>query len=586
MKCLLYFTMFMLLSCCSCNKTAVNSPLGKPELEGTFAFLAKNPDSGLTDIYIANSNEQKNISSTWKMNNASYISFSADGKQLLFEAKEGSKWNLYLYDIESGALPQCLSSALSEDCRHPRFSSDAKSIVFSRAGQIALMDLASAKVSALSFDAAASNDYPLLSPDGKTLVYVSGNQMLKMDVETLSSSSIKFQYESKVSAPIFVWESLVYIDGQTIKKDSQKLFDSDGFASAAFESWIMFCKEGSGYIGNVETGEKYEILQNLKTQLAYTPAILSIAEPEDGGRIQGSSDNIISDTDLPPLKGKMVYHNYTSYDSMDSRMYIYDFALDELTEISRNWTVVTHPMNGHFSADGRYITFMGIGTATGSWDIFLYELGSTAQPVNLTPEGAYRDEDPKFSYSGEKICFKRNDHLCEILLADRSLKVLSATNEEPYSMPYYTVDDSKLLFGGGHDPNSYIALWDLASSTVTKLYDMANTVEYYPVTIDADSFYFTRHVSSSNTHDQLLKGYFNGASPETLAFNTVNADYSDACPVSDGWLILVSTRYDSLGGYDMYIAHESSGAIYPMSKYNKALNSSKNELGPDYIPSL
>ena len=573
----------MLLSCCSCNKTAVPSPEGKPELNGSFAYLAGNPESGLTDIYISNSEKEKNVSSTWKMNNASYISFSPDGKQLLFEARDGLHWRLYIYDVESGSIPNCLTSSIDEDCRHPRFSPDGKNVVFSKAGQIVLLDLASSKLSALTFDSSADNDYPVFSSDGSSLAYVSLNKLHLLDLASLSSSSIKLRQESKLSLPVYVGESLLYLDGQNIMLDGNKLFESDAFFSYAFGNWILFSKGNQAYIANFKTKEKYEILQDVKAQIAYTDKSLNIADPEDGGRVQGSSDNIVSDTELPPLKGKMVYHNYTSYDSMDSRMYIYDFAMDELTEISRNWTVVSHPMNGHFSPDGKYITFMGIGSASDSWDIFLYELGSTAQPINLTPEGSYRDEDPKFSYSGEKICFKRNDHLCEITLSDKKLKVLSPTNEDPYSMPYYTVDDSKILFAGGHDPNSYIALWDIASSSVTKLYDKAGTVEYYPITIDENSFYYSRHVSSTNTHDQLIKGYFDASAPKQLAFNTSNADYSDACPVSEGWLILVSTRSDSLGGYDMYIAHESSGAIYSLSKYNKALNTSKNELGPDYI---
>ena len=487
----------MLLSCCSCNKTAAPSPEGKPELNGSFAYLAGNPESGLTDIYISNTEKEQNVSSTWKMNNASYISFSPDGKQLLFEARDGLHWRLYIYDVESGSIPNCLTSSIDEDCRHPRFSPDGKNVVFSKAGQIVLLDLASSKLSALTFDSSADNDYPVFSSDGSSLAYVSLNKLHLLDLASLSSSSIKLRQESKLSLPVYVGESLLYLDGQNVMLDGNKLFESDAFFSYAFGNWILFSKGNQAYIANFKTKEKYEILQDVKAQIAYTDKSLNIADPEDGGRVQGSSDNIVSDTELPPLKGKMVYHNYTSYDSMDSRMYIYDFAMDELTEISRNWTVVSHPMNGHFSPDGKYITFMGIGSASDSWDIFLYELGSTAQPINLTPEGSYRDEDPKFSYSGEKICFKRNDHLCEITLSDKKLKVLSPTNEDPYSMPYYTVDDSKILFAGGHDPNSYIALWDIASSSVTKLYDKAGTVEYYPITIDENSFYYSRHVSST-----------------------------------------------------------------------------------------
>ena len=99
-----------------------------------------------------------------------------------------------------------------------------------------------------------------------------------------------------------------------------------------------------------------------------------------------------------------------------------------------------------------------------------------------------------------------------------------------------------------------------------------------------ESLYDTQHVSPTDNHDQLYKGFFDGRKSICLAFNKQNADYSDACPIGNEWLILVSTRSDSKGGYDLYIANETSGAIYPLSDYNSSINTSKNELGPDYIP--
>lgn len=575
----------MLLSCCSCNKTAVPSPEGCPELDGTFAALKSDSGSGRADIVLSNASVSLNISSTWKIDSPSYFSFSPDGTILLFEGRENYKWNVYSYDITSGKLPVNLTGEIAGDCRHPQFCPDGK-ILYSKAGQIVMADLSGSESTPLTFGANTEYDYPAMSPDGKYVLYTDGRKLQKLEISSLSGSSLNINAGAKIRAPFYIGEDVFYVEGNSLRKDGKPVLDLEGRAVPAFGDWVLLSLNGKGYIGNVATKEKYEVLSSVTSECAYSGAKVEIAVPEDGGRGESPSDDITSDRTLPRLKGKLVYHNYTSYDAMDSRMYIYDFSLDRLTEISKGWTVVRHPMNGHFSHDGKYLTFMGIGTETGSWDIFLYELGSSAQPVNLTPEGSYRDEDPKFSYASDRICFKRNDHLSEILLSDRSIRVLSKTNEEPFSMPYYTTDDSKLLFGGGHNPQSYIALWNIASGTYTKLYDKANTVEYYPVTIDAESFYFTRHVSETDTHDQLYKGYFDGSSPEYLAFNKTNADYSDACAVSSQWLILVSTRPGSKGGYDMYIAHEKSGAIYSLSDYNSSLNTTKNELGPDYIPAL
>lgn len=304
-------------------------------------------------------------------------------------------------------------------------------------------------------------------------------------------------------------------------------------------------------------------------------------DPENGG---ASGDEIVSDTALPPLTGKLVFHNYTSYDAEDAVLYLYDFAENRLTALSRDWTVVRHPMNGHFSPDGKRLVFMGIGAATGSWDIFLYDLEKGGEPVNLTPDGRYRDEDPKFSFDGTSIAFKRNDRLARIAVATGALEILSENDggKDPYSMPYYSTDGSRLVFGGGAGSSAYIGCWDLRSASVSILVDRPGITDYYPITLDEEAFYFSSHYSATNPCDQLYKGFWSGAEPVRLAFNRSDADYSDAFPVGKGWLFLVSTRRGGKGGYDLYIAHETSGAIYSLDQYNLSLNTSKNELGPAY----
>lgn len=292
-------------------------------------------------------------------------------------------------------------------------------------------------------------------------------------------------------------------------------------------------------------------------------------------------DDISSDTERPDLKGLMVFHSYSSYGAMDSKLYLYDFREDRLSEISRNWTSVTHPMNGHLSPDATHITFMGIGLATNSWDIFIHEIGSDGEPQNITAPGNFRDEDPKYSFDGKRITFKRNDALMEYMVDDGSLHLL-ASGSVAFSMPYYSVDGMKILYGGSLGSESFIGCWDRATATASILYDKMRITEYYPVTADSESFYYTQHYSENDNHDQLYKGYFDGRESLSLPFNNRNADYSDAGTISDGWLLLSSTRYDSRGAYDLYIANERSGAIYSLSAYNMAINSANNELGASY----
>jgi len=64
-----------------------------------------------------------------------------------------------------------------------------------------------------------------------------------------------------------------------------------------------------------------------------------------------------------------------------------------------------------------------------------------------------------------------------------------------------------------------------------------------------------------------------------LSFNGMDGDYSDPYPVNDEWVLLSSTRTGTVGGYDLYIAHVQSGAIWPMSYYNSSINTYKEELG-------
>ncbi len=576
---ILSFLICMLTAC-----TAKVSPESDaiPSMEGIFAFTALS-DSGYTDLYVKNQDGTVNLSASWKISTPSRPSFSANGKTLYFQGRENSCSHIYAYDIESGNLPVCLTKDISVDCKEP-FSGE-EFLVFNKNGQIALMDLSSRKVSTLTFGKTAHT--PVLSPDGKTVVYVDGEgtygKLIKLDIQSLSSRSTG---SGDCANPVFwdddklAWER----SGKGISADGGTSFPAGTYPHTVSREWCIFSEETALYIGNLRTGEKHLLLEGLFKQCVYSDANVTVATPEDGGKMPEEGDIIESDTKRPSLGGRLVFHNYTSYDAMDSRMYIYDFAENDLQEISRSWTNVKHPMNGHFSRDGKYIVFMGIGTKTNSWDIFLYEIGSSADPRNLTPDGNYRDEDPKFAHNSYRICFKRNDSLSEIDPETGTISVLSRNDaaSDPYSMPYYTVDDSKLVFGGGHNPNSYIGLWDIRTSSVTKLYDKTGTVEYYPVTIDATSFYYTQHVSPSDAHDQLYKGFFDGSPSKSLAFNKTSADYSDACPVNNGWLILVSTRNDSMGGYDLYIANETSGAIFPLSDYNSSINTPKNELGPDY----
>lgn len=290
-----------------------------------------------------------------------------------------------------------------------------------------------------------------------------------------------------------------------------------------------------------------------------------------------------SDYNVPVLDGKLVFHSYSSYVSEDSQLFIYDFATDNLVNISENWTNVSHAMNGHFSPDGQSIVFMGISSED-SWDIFEYDL-LDLQPVNLTTSSVNtRDEDPKYSNDGTKVIFKRNGNLAVLNLSDMTIDVLTNNGTDTeYGMPYYSTDDTKALFGFRNTSGDGLGVWDFNSSSASILYDKVSISEYYPITIDDDSFYFASNYSSSNLCDQVYKGFWSGEEAIPLAFNIPTSDYSDPCYVSPSWTIFSSTAQSSLSGsYDLYVGNNKSGVTYSLSYYNNGINSVLNELGADY----
>lgn len=288
------------------------------------------------------------------------------------------------------------------------------------------------------------------------------------------------------------------------------------------------------------------------------------------------------ETQKPALTGKMMFHRYTDYDSLDSELFLYDFGTNSLSQIGASWTVVTSPMNAVFSPDGSSIVFMGIGTATQSWDIFKYTFANGGNPLNLTSIGNYRDEDPRYSPDGSKVYFKRDGHLAYVDVATSNITVVDSSPSISFNMPCEVPGGEYALYSGNSGTNSYIAKYSLSTSVSTTIYDRVDVGEYFPVPINATSFYYSANYSSTNHHDQIYIGYLDGSTPLYLPFNTSSADYSDSCPVNSDWLILSGTRTDSAGGYDLYVANINSGAIYRLSAYNSAINTSLNELGASY----
>lgn len=289
----------------------------------------------------------------------------------------------------------------------------------------------------------------------------------------------------------------------------------------------------------------------------------------------------INDTERPvTLKGKLLYHRYTEYTTGDSEIYLYDFASDKIEHLSKNWNI-RNPMNAHISPDGKQIVFMG--QTDKNWDVFRYDLTKKSAPENLTAAlgDDIRDEDPKFSPDGKRICFKHHWRVAEMDLATKNVTILT---DWDYGIPYYNHDGSKIICTKGDAETSSIAVIDVKTKEIRTLYDTPGVQDYYPINADDESFFYSVGYAPDNKIDQVYRGYWNGKKSVCLPFNNTDGDYSDAYPVANtNWVVLCSTRAGSVGSYDLYIANTKTGKIYSMQDYNMDINTGKSELGPCYF---
>ncbi|MDD7885078.1 T9SS type A sorting domain-containing protein [Flavivirga sp. 57AJ16] len=287
---------------------------------------------------------------------------------------------------------------------------------------------------------------------------------------------------------------------------------------------------------------------------------------------------------IPTLNGKIVYHTYSGYENWDGEIFILDLSDNSVTNISSGWNI-DHEINAMFSPDGNKIVFMGDikGDGQRNWDIFLWTIGG-GQPVNLTPYGG-RDEDPKFSPDGTKIVYKSDN---DILIMDLQGNLLSNVTNTPNieeSMPYYTVDGSKILFAPGAGSESDIYSINVNGTNRQPVVSQSNYQEYYPITRDNESFFYTGWVNSFNLNDQVFLKYDTSSTSVYLPFNTTNANYSDATPAGLQYAILSSTKNGGKGGYDLYIADINTGDIWSLDDYNNNVNNAYENLGANYLPS-
>lgn len=283
---------------------------------------------------------------------------------------------------------------------------------------------------------------------------------------------------------------------------------------------------------------------------------------------------------LPALTGKLVYHTYKNYGDGSSQLFLYDFQKSKLTQLSTTEWGISDPMNANISPDGKSIVFMG--KQKNAWNVYIWELGSTSLPTNLTnSSGESKNEDPKYTFDGANIVYKKNGDIVKMNIATRVSSVLTQTGSNVESaMSYPSLDGNFIYFTQGANADSGIYQKDLRTGVVCPFSVEPGVSNYYPIVRDEDTVFFTKWISAQVKNDQLyLKKTTPGAKAVQLSINDCMANNSDSAPVGVDQVIFSSTT--SGKGYQLYFGDINTGKRWSLDSLGVNTGPA-NKLGAHY----
>lgn len=278
----------------------------------------------------------------------------------------------------------------------------------------------------------------------------------------------------------------------------------------------------------------------------------------------------VSDTKLP--KGWLLWHSYSEYIALDSKMYL-QTPDGSIKEICGDFI---HAMNGSFGITPEQITFMAIDSSANEWDIFLYDNGNI---TNLTKNSGFRNEDPKWLPNGKQIVFKRGywdndigDFVYDLATLDIDThEVMMLTNDrQEDAMPFFSEDGKYIYYTRYMNGIGSIYCMNLVTHETQDIYSEPYVTAYYPI-IKGEQLYFAKWYSAENHCDQLM--HYDGSNISALPFNSQKYDCSDPCPIKGDAMIYSGTAN---GEYDLYY-YDGRKSVRLTE-----LCSEKNELGADY----
>lgn len=287
---------------------------------------------------------------------------------------------------------------------------------------------------------------------------------------------------------------------------------------------------------------------------------------------------------FPITTGRLVFHRYANFSDYSSQLYMYDFDSGLISLINASWPI-DNATNAHFSPDGKQLVFMGVESGLAhtraNWDIFLWDVGSSSLPVNLTKGNGVLDQDPKFFFDGKRIAFKHDGDIAVINIATKIVTKLTNDGATPeQSMPYPTVDGQYVVYCSDLTSRSKIMRVNVSTLQAEVLQTADSVQQYYPIVRDDSTYLYVRWATPTSRGDQTYLGNFRTGESTPVAYGSPGFDYSDPFPADSENVFFSSTRSDTKGGYDLYLGNMKTGKVWSLSRF--FLNTSLHELGSCY----